>query len=119
VEDAEQSLKITLEKFAKDHTRTKILVLSGHNHNYEHYAEHGISYIVTAGGGATPYRINRKPTDFYHDNGPTYHYCRLKVDGHTLKLDMFKLNRAVPDKPRWEIRDSFEMHTQEIRPPSP
>jgi hypothetical protein len=115
VENAELHLKVTLEKFAKDHSSTKILVLSGHNHNYEHYAERGITYIVTAGGGATPYPINRKPTDFYHDTGPTYHYCRIKIDGHTLTLDMFKLNRTVPEKPKWEIRDSLEMHTQEIK----
>jgi len=87
-------------------------VLSGHNHNYERYAVNGITYIVTAGGGATPYPIHRKPTDAYHEPGPTYHFSRIKIDGHTLSFEMYKLNRAAPE-PKFERKDSFQLRAED------
>jgi|SRR5581483_2999529 len=112
VEDAEQYLKRVLEKFTVAHPHTKVLVLSGHNHNYERYVVNGITYVVTAGGGATPYPIRRKLTDAYHEPGPTYHYCSIKVDGHTLSFAMHKLNRATPE-PTFEIKDSFQLRAED------
>ena len=50
-----------------------------------------MTYIVTGGGGATPYPIVRGPQDPYREPGPTYHYCLVQVNGAKLQLDMMKL----------------------------
>jgi hypothetical protein len=72
-------------------TRPRFIVFSGHVHNYERYEHHGVTYIVTGGGGATPYTVLRKPEDGYRQPGPTYHYCVVRVNGTRLELDMMKL----------------------------
>jgi acid phosphatase type 7 len=118
VEDAEVRLKLLLEAFSQSHRGTKVLVISGHNHNYEHYLDKDITYIVTAGGGATPYKIRRQPKDFYPKEGTTYHYCKLMIQGHTLKGEMLKLNWSG-SSPEWESNDVFEITAQTalVRPP--
>jgi acid phosphatase type 7 len=86
----EQALAKLLE--AKQlRTRPHFVVFSGHVHNYERYEHHGVTYIVTGGGGATPYKIPRNPGDGYGRPGPTYHYCLLRVNGSKLEFDMMKL----------------------------
>jgi hypothetical protein len=111
VEDAEQSLKGVLENFSRTHPQVRVLVFSGHNHNYERYVVNNITYVVTGGGGATPYRIVRGPKDLYREPGPTYHYCRLQLVGHSLKFQMFKL-KSSEGNPEWEMKDAFEMNAQ-------
>jgi predicted MPP superfamily phosphohydrolase len=108
VEDAEKRLRIILQEFSQTHPNIRICVLSGHNHNYERYSVKGITYVVTAGGGATPYRILRRNTDAYHEPGPTYHYCRIAIQAHTLQFQMYKL-RLSGTVPEWELKDSFRL----------
>ncbi len=50
----EQALAKMLEE-RQLKTRPHFIVFSGHVHNYERYEHHGVTYIVTGGGGATPY----------------------------------------------------------------
>jgi hypothetical protein len=86
----EQALAKMLEE-RQLKTRPHFIVFSGHVHNYERYEHHGVTYIVTGGGGAMPYPVLRKPGDGYRQPGPTYHYCVLRVDGAKLELDIMKL----------------------------
>jgi hypothetical protein len=62
-------------------------------------------YIVSGGGGATPYMIRRRPEDVYTDPGATYHYCRFHVDGSHLKGEMVK----YVDANNFQVRDMFEL----------
>lgn len=91
VEDAEKGLKTLLEDFYKTHPGVRVIVISGHNHNYERYIVNGITYIVTGGGGATPCRISRHREDFYNESGPTYHYCKLAIQGNVLEGSMYRI----------------------------
>jgi hypothetical protein len=88
--------------------RARIIALSGHVHNYERYEHGGVMYVVTGGGGATPYSIKRDPSDFYTDPGPTYHYCHITLDGPKL---MFEMVKAEPSNGgvQWQVRDRFEL----------
>jgi hypothetical protein len=106
VEHSEQELRQVIEDFARAHASIKVVVFSGHNHNYERYVEKGITYIVTAGGGATPYPIKRSPNDFYQDTGPTFHYCAVTIEGQKLTFRMYKLN---PKDGTWKQRDEFHL----------
>ncbi|MGE5111048.1 MAG: metallophosphoesterase family protein [Acidobacteriaceae bacterium] len=89
-------------------SKAKFIVVAGHVHNYERYERSGVMYIVSGGGGATPYMIPREPNDAYKDPGPTYHYCRFEVREGELSMHMIKLNWDGKSA-KWQERDSFEI----------
>ncbi|HEU5402266.1 MAG TPA: metallophosphoesterase [Terriglobales bacterium] len=103
----EQEMASFIESRAAQ-SKAKFVVVAGHVHNYERYERNGVMYVVTGGGGATPYMINREPNDFYKDPGPTYHYCRFEVTRGKLAMHMIKL---IDDgkNANWQERDSFEI----------
>ena len=104
---SEQRLGMFLEERQKT-LAAQIFELSGHVHNYERYEKGGVMYIVTAGGGAVPYAVNRGPNDSYRLAGPTYHFCRFTINPHRLKFEMIKMvgkDRGA----KWEVKDGFEM----------
>ena len=107
VAPAEKELQEMLEEWSRDHSHIRTLILSGHNHNYERYVENGITYVVTAGGGATPYGVIRDPKDLYRQPGPTYHYCKISVSQQKLRFEMFKLTLRGKSA-SWKLQDSFE-----------
>ena len=100
-----------LGEFLEEHQKklkARLFELGGHVHNYERYQNGGVTYIVTAGGGAIPYAVNRRPGDFYREVGPTYHFCRFTIDHRKLKFEMVKMmgdGRATT----WEVKDHFEV----------
>jgi hypothetical protein len=67
-----------------------------------------MTYVVTAGGGAPPYGIQRDPKDFYREGGSTYHYCRIRLQEKTLTFEMFKLTLRG-ESASWERKDSFAL----------
>jgi len=89
--------------------KQKIIVIAGHVHNYERYQRNGVTYVVSGGGGATPYRIQRAPGDVLYDEPfPNYHICNLTVDGSKLKLVMKKI--TIQDgREHWETKDTLEL----------
>jgi Icc-related predicted phosphoesterase len=89
----------------------RIIAIAGHVHNYERYDRNGVMYIVSGGGGASPYAVQRQPGDFYNQPGPTYHYCKVTVDRDKLKLEMLKLELANGQFV-FNGRDSFEITVQ-------
>ena len=113
----EQELGALLEK-RQQKMRARILVVAGHVHNYERYEHGGVTYIVSGGGGATPYMIKRAADDFYRDPGATYHICNLTVDHRKLRFQMLKLTMEKM-QPEWAQRDAFVLQAEEPRlPPS-
>jgi len=109
----EKQLASLLEQHQQS-MRARIIVLAGHVHNYERYERGGVTYVVSGGGGATPYTIQRSEGDFYHDPGPTYHICNLTVDHGELRFQMLKLTLDGA-QPQWTVRDSFVSRAGEAR----
>jgi Icc-related predicted phosphoesterase len=103
----EQELARLLEERQKM-LRAKIIAIAGHVHNYERYEHGGVEYIVSGGGGATPYAIQRDPGDFYRQPGATYHYCTFSVDHGKLSFAMHKLD-MVEGQPVWSVGDRFDL----------
>jgi len=101
----EQQLAALLEKHQQQ-MRARIIVMAGHVHNYERYEEGGVTYIVSGGGGATPYMVPRSGADFYRDSGPTYHICNFSVEPGVLRFQMLKLT-FDRGHPKWTVKDSF------------
>ena len=90
-------------------SRAQFIVAAGHIHNYERFLQDRIVYLVSGGGGAVPYPVDRTPLDLYQDNSfPNYHYVKFVLDGDILRATMYRLTE--PSAGTWEVKDKFEVH---------
>ena len=96
----------------------RLLVSAGHIHNYERQEENGVTYLVSGGGGAKPYEVDRTPADLYQSRDfPNYHYVRIEVGAQRLVAEMVRLADPTAAAPRtWEVRDRFELAAPTPRP---
>ena len=62
----------------------------GHDHNYQHYLKNGVHYIVTGGGGAPLYDVDRPPADITKKVVSTENFVVFKVDGKKLRIEAFE-----------------------------
>jgi hypothetical protein len=102
------------DKAKKIHAR--ILVSAGHIHNYERHEQANITYLVSGGGGAFPYIVERTPDDLYQGKEfPNYHYLKFVLEGRELKGTMYRA--ADPDNPNsaFEIKDAFSITAKAAR----
>ena len=89
----------------------RFVVSAGHIHNYERFTEDGVVYLVSGGGGARPYEVDRTPTDLYQSaEFPNYHYVRFELHGDRVVGEMIRLGDHDATKPKqWQVRDRFEI----------
>jgi len=74
-------------------TKAKIVVIAGHIHAYQRFERNGVVYLVSGGGGAKPYPIQRSPADLYQDNVfPNFHYVKFVSEAGVLKATMYHLD---------------------------
>jgi acid phosphatase type 7 len=96
-------------KTAAATTHARFVVAAGHIHNYERFLRDDVLYLVSGGGGAAPYPVDRTPADLYQNTDfPNYHYVKFVLDGSNLRGTMYRL--ADPHAGMWEARDKFEVH---------
>lgn len=106
---SEQALaKVLEERQAKAHYR--IVVFSGHVHNYERHEHGGVTYFVSGGGGAHAYPIERKKDDPFQSNEINYHYLLINVDHQQLTVTMNRLELTT-SKATWTQPDSVKITT--------
>ncbi len=86
----------------------RLIVLSGHVHNYERHEHGGVTYFVSGGAGAHAYPIERAPGDPFQSKEINYHYLLIEVDHHHLKITMNRLDLSS-GKPVWTQPDSVEI----------
>jgi hypothetical protein len=89
----------------------RFVVCAGHIHNYQRFEQDGAVYLVSGGGGAVPYEVDRTPADLYQNpDFPNYHYVRFELSGSRLTGEMIRLNDyAAPNPRQWQRRDRFEI----------
>jgi acid phosphatase type 7 len=90
----------------------KLVVLCGHIHNYERFERDKVSYIVSGGGGAVPYRVVfRGPEDLFRDPSyPNYHYVLFSIHGKTADATMYRVSNPMhPSKLGLEVKDKFTL----------
>lgn len=88
--------------------RAKFVVIAGHIHNYERFLQDGVVYLVSGGGGAKPYEVDRTPPDLYQNSGfPNYHYVRFVLQGKTLRGTMYRFSASGADA--WQTKDTFQV----------
>ncbi len=108
----EQALAAYLE-MAAAHSVARFVVSAGHIHNYERLFQGGVTYLVSGGGGATPYEIDRTAADLYQGaDFPNYHYVRFELHGLTLSGEMIRLQYPAASPARWRTEDRFEISLQ-------
>jgi hypothetical protein len=83
--------------FVRDHVT---LVLTGHNHDYEHLKVDGIDYVVTGGGGESSYPCLRTEPGALRCVS-AYHFLLVSVAGGTVTVQAIR--------PSGEQLDRFEI----------
>jgi hypothetical protein len=105
----EIALRDYLAEATRD-SRARFVVLSGHIHNYERFLQDDIAYIVTGGGGAVPYEIDRTPPDLYQTSEfPNFHYVKMTIGDGLLTGQMFRLDEATAPNPHFTLKDTFSI----------
>lgn len=87
----EHELAIMLER-RQQNLRPRIVVFSGHVHNYERHEHGGVTYLVSGGAGAHAYPIERTKDDPFQSKEVNYHYLQVEVDRGSLKITMHRLD---------------------------
>ena len=72
--------------------RARLIVFSGHVHNYERHEHGGVTYFVTGGAGAHAYPIERDPGDPFQSKEVNYHYLLVEVNRDRLRITMHRLD---------------------------
>ena len=103
----EQQLAKLLED-RQAQVRARLIVFSGHVHNYERHEHGGVTYFVSGGGAAHAYPIERAPEDPFQSKQVNYHYLLVEVDHQELKVTMNRLE-LNDGKAAWTQPDSVKI----------
>jgi hypothetical protein len=98
-------------KTVSAHSAARFIVAAGHIHNYERLSQDGVTYLVSGGGGATPYDVDRTTADLFQNTDfPNYHYVRFELRGQVFSGAMIRLEDYSAATPkRWQTKDRFEI----------
>jgi acid phosphatase type 7 len=92
----------------KSHAR--FIVSAGHIHNYERLVKDDVVYLVSGGGGAQPYYVERAKDDLYQsDLFPNYHYVKFVLDNDRLRATMYRIRDPEASTLAIEAKDVFEV----------
>ena len=106
-----RSAEITLAKELEQrqaHARFRLVVFSGHVHNYERHQHGGVTYFVSGGGGAHAYPVERTRSDLFQSKEVNYHYLLVEVDRQQLTVTMNRLDLTT-GKTVWTQPDSVKI----------
>jgi len=105
--------EIALRDYLSRAARTShatFLVSAGHIHNYERTVVDGVTYLVSGGGGAPPYFVERTPEDLYKSIlFPNYHYVKFTVEKDRLRGAMFRVANPEAETLTVELKDTFDL----------
>ena len=98
----------------------RILVSAGHIHNYERQVRSEVVYLVSGGGGARPYPVERTAADLYRsDTFPNYHYVKLTLESDRMHGSMMRLSNPESQLPVFVEGDSFDLNVKPVPIPKP
>ena len=70
----------------------------GHDHNYQHYLKNGIHYVVTGGGGAPLYDVDKPAEGITVKVVKTENFVTVKVDGKTAHVEAIAVDGTKLDQ---------------------
>lgn len=76
-----------------------LLVLNGHDHNYQHFNAAGVDYVVTGGGGRNVYDLKTCPKGHPEliSGFKAHHFLRLDLEGIDLTVTAIDETGAILD----------------------
>ncbi len=108
----EIALRDMLSKLAPA-THARFLVSAGHIHNYERHNIDDVVYLVSGGGGARPYMVERTPDDLYQSKlFPNYNYVKFTLMNDRLDAVMYRIADPKAEKLTVEAKDHFELRAK-------
>ena len=108
----EMALREYLSKVAAT-SHARFLVSAGHIHNYERNVMDGVVYLVSGGGGAAPYFVERTPEDLYQSIlFPNFHYIKLTLEKDRLHAEMYRVADPEAGTLAVTVKDSFDIATK-------
>ncbi len=91
-------------------SHARFLVSAGHIHNYERSEYGGVVYLVSGGGGAAPYFVERTPQDLYKSIlFPNYHFVKLSLERDRLHGTMYRVSNPEAETLTLEVKDNFDI----------
>jgi hypothetical protein len=81
--------------FEKEHVTAGFF---GHDHNYQHYLKNGVHYVITGGGGAPLYDVDKPPAGITQKVISTELFVAVKVTDKTAHIDALALDGSVLDR---------------------
>jgi Calcineurin-like phosphoesterase len=110
--------EIALAGYLREAARSgnvRFVVVAGHIHNYERFLQDDVVYLVSGGGGAVPYEVDRTPVDLYKGiDFPNYHYVKLTIAAGKLKGEMYRLDEPAAPTPHFTLKDTFEAEARRV-----
>lgn len=92
-------------------SHARFLVSAGHIHNYERALVGDVTYLVSGGGGAPPYFVERTPEDLYKSVVfPNYHYVKFTLEPDRLHAAMYRVADPEAESLGVQLKDSFDLH---------
>jgi hypothetical protein len=105
--------EITLRDYlstAAQQVHARFIVSAGHIHNYERQMKDDVLYLVSGGGGAKPYFVERTPDDLYKSMlFPNYHYVKFTLEKDRLHGVMIRVSDPEASTPAYAVKDSFDV----------
>ena len=93
---------------AKSHAR--FIVSAGHIHNYERHEIENVTYLVSGGGGAKPYFVERTSDDLYQSSlFPNYNYVVFELKADRLAATMYRVANPEAHDLAVEAKDHFDV----------
>ena len=108
----EIALRATLSKLAAA-SHARFIVSAGHIHNYERHEIDHVVYLVSGGGGAKPYVVERTPDDLYQTSlFPNFNYVKFVLKNDRLQGVMYRV--IDPAAPVLDVqpKDEFEVRAK-------
>ncbi len=90
--------------------KARLIVSAGHIHNYERHVKDNVVYLVSGGGGAKPYFVERTPDDLFQSAlFPNFHYVKFILQPNRLEAIMYRIKDPEAHPLEVEPKDRFEV----------
>jgi len=70
----------------------------GHDHNYQHYLRNGVHYVITGGGGAPLYDVDKPDPQYTVKVISTENFVTVSIDGKIAKFQSIGIDGKVLDE---------------------
>ncbi|MBV9264935.1 MAG: hypothetical protein JO061_02085 [Acidobacteriaceae bacterium] len=91
-------------------THAQLIISAGHIHNYERHVVDNVTYLVSGGGGAVPYFVERTPDDLYQSVlFPNFNYVKFTLGKDKLHATMYRVVNPEADQLSVEAKDQFDI----------